>query len=248
MQFLRVLPPGPASPPESVYTGLDLGAGAPAERPYVFCNFVASADGKATASGRTAALGGEGDRRVFHLLRTQADAILAGTQTLQIERYGALVRSEEGVRIRLREGRPAQPLAVVISRRGDIPFEIPLFADSGSRVVLYAPAPTALPPTCAAEITVHELEDARRPLAEVLRSLRQDHDVRALLCEGGPTLFNALLVEGMVDELFLTLAPTLVGGQELGITAGAAPDRPLAMRMIWALEQGGDLFLRYRRA
>src|SRR5690242_9748160 len=134
MRFRRAVPSGPATSPESLYTGLGLEDRAGAGRPYVFCNFVASADGKATASGRTAALGGQGDRRVFHLLRTQADAILAGTGTLEVERYGPLVRSEEMASIRAAEGRPIQPLAVVISRSGHVPFEIPLFADPDSRI------------------------------------------------------------------------------------------------------------------
>jgi riboflavin biosynthesis pyrimidine reductase len=81
----------------------------------------------------------------------------------------------------------------------------------------------------------------------VLRSLRQDHGVQSLLCEGGPVMFNAMLAEDLVDELFLTLAPTLVGGAELGITAGPALLRSVPLRLEWALELDGQLFLRYVR-
>jgi riboflavin biosynthesis pyrimidine reductase len=248
MRFRRAVPSGPECPPEALYTGLSLEDHAHDERPYVVCNFVASADGKATASGRTAKLGDEGDRRVFHLLRTQADAILAGTGTLRIERYGPLIRSPEMAGIRVAEGRAAQPLAVVISRGGQVPFEIPLFADRESRVALYAPPGTTVPPSCAAQVIVHELADPARPLPEVLRSLRRDHAIRSLLCEGGPILFDAMLMDGVVDELFLTLAPALVGGEEVGITVGPALPEAVALRLVWALERNGHLFLRYSRA
>jgi riboflavin biosynthesis pyrimidine reductase len=150
------------------------------------------------------------------------------------------------LQIRRREGRPAQPLAVVISRTGQVPFEIPLFADPGSRVVLYAPPGTPIP-ACAAEVTVQELVFDDGALARAMRSLRQDHGVHSLLCEGGPILFNAMLTEDLVDELFLTLAPTLVGGAELGITAGPALLSPMPLRLEWALELDGLLFLRYVR-
>jgi riboflavin biosynthesis pyrimidine reductase len=247
MLFARAIPPGPAGSPESFYTGLDLGARAGPDRPYVISNFVSTADGKATVDGRTASLGGEGDRAAFHLLRTQVDAVLAGTGTLRVERYGAMTRDQQLREIRLTEGRAAQPLAVVVSRSGQIPFEIPLFADPGSRIALYAPSSTVVP-DCAAEVIFHELASAAEPLAEVLGSLRSEHGVRSLLCEGGPAMFNAMLAENLVDELFLTIAPTLIGGDELGITAGGSLRYALALRLVWVLEQDGHLFLRYARA
>jgi 5-amino-6-(5-phosphoribosylamino)uracil reductase len=247
MQFQRAIPPGPAASPESIYTGLDLGAGAPADRPYVVCNFVSSADGKATAEGRSAPLSSDGDRAVFHLLRTQVDAILAGTRTLRLERYGVPVRDERRVEIRTREGRPAQPLAVVISRSGQVPFDIPLFADDRSRVAIYGP-PGLTVPESAAQVELHEAPaGGDHELADVLRSLRHEHDVRSLLCEGGPTLFTALVGADLVDELFLTLAPVLVSGPELGITSGPALDAQVPLRLVWALESEGTLFLRYGR-
>jgi len=246
MLFERAVPPGPAVSPESLYTGLALDKRAHSDRPYVVCNFVSSADGKATAGGRTAPLGGDGDRAAFHLLRTQVGAVLAGTGTLRVERYGALVRDAHLSEIRLAEGRAVQPLAVVVSRSGRIPFEIPLFAEACSRVVIYTPVTTVVPDS-AADVTTHEIPPFKDELLGVLRSLRREHDVRSLLCEGGPTLFNSMLAQDLVDELFLTLAPALVGGSELGITTGGALEGPLPLQLIWAVERDGHLLLRYAR-
>lgn len=243
---MRAVPAGPPAAPESFYTGLGLEALASPDRPYVVCNFVGSADGKATAGGRTAPLGDEADRAAFHLLRTQSEALLAGTRTVRIERYGRLVREQRLVNIRLDEGRPAQPLAVLVSRSGEVPFDVPLFADPSARIVLYAPAGTVIP-ECAAQVQTHALSDQRHELSSVLRSLRHDHGVRSLLCEGGPRLFNALLAEDLVDELFLTLAPRLVGGHELAITAGEPLPSPKPLRLVWALEHDSNLLLRYAR-
>ncbi|HVR05669.1 MAG TPA: dihydrofolate reductase family protein [Solirubrobacteraceae bacterium] len=245
MRLNRLLPAGPPATPEELYTGLDLAARAPAVRPYVVGNFVASVDGKATLDGRSAGLSGEVDRRAFHLLRTQVDAVLAGTQTLRLERYGALVRDPELRRLREHEGRAPQPLAAIVSRSGDVPYDIPLFADPDTRVALYAPSGRERP-ACTAQVQAHEVPAAGE-LAAVLGSLRAEHGVRALLCEGGPTLFDALLADGLVDELFLTVAPTLVGGGERGITAGVRPPRALPMRLVWVLECDGELLLRYAR-
>jgi 2,5-diamino-6-(ribosylamino)-4(3H)-pyrimidinone 5'-phosphate reductase len=246
MEFQRVVPPGPAASPDSIYTGLALGDHAPAERPYVVANFVSTADGKSTAQGRTEQLGGEGDRAAYLLLRTQVDAVLAGTGTLRVERYGLPVRTPRLIDIRVAEGRDPHPLAVVISRSGDVPFDIPLFGDARSRVALYVPADTEVPPV-EADVTRHDVSAHGDGLAGVLRSLRSEHGVRSLLCEGGPVLFDAMLTEDLVDELFLTLTPALVGGAELGVTGGAGLPALLPLRLIWALEYQSNLFLRYSR-
>jgi riboflavin biosynthesis pyrimidine reductase len=83
--------------------------------------------------------------------------------------------------------------------------------------------------------------------AELLGSLK-DEGVRAVICEGGPRLHASLQAAGLVDELFLTIAPKLSGGSEAPrILEGALPE-VVDLELAWLLESDGELFARYRRA
>jgi riboflavin biosynthesis pyrimidine reductase len=70
--------------------------------------------------------------------------------------------------------------------------------------------------------------------------------VRALLCEGGPTLHGQLHAAGLVDELFLTVAPLLTGDEsEPAIIAGGRLPQPVALDLLWVRQAGSQLLLRY---
>lgn len=95
-------------------------------------------------------------------------------------------------------------------------------------------------------VVVESGPGGRVDLPALLRGLRGE-GVRALLCEGGPTLHGALQAEGLVDELFLTIAPKLSGGREAPrILEGALPE-VVGLELAWLLESDGELFARYRR-
>ena len=96
-------------------------------------------------------------------------------------------------------------------------------------------------------VVVESGPDGRVDLTALLRSLREE-GVRALLCEGGPTLHGALQTAGLVDELFLTIAPKLVGGEAPRIVEGAALPETTDLELAWLLEHEGELFARYRIA
>ncbi len=89
-------------------------------------------------------------------------------------------------------------------------------------------------------------DGGRADLAALLGGLREE-GVGALLCEGGPTLHGALQAAGLVDELFLTVAPKLTGGDGPHILE-AGPPSIVELELAWLLEEDGELFARYRRA
>jgi riboflavin biosynthesis pyrimidine reductase len=82
-------------------------------------------------------------------------------------------------------------------------------------------------------------------LAKALAYLRTERGVRAVLCEGGPRLHAQLIDAGLVDELFVTHAPKLVGGDGPGLAVGL-PELERPLEVVWLLEQDGELFARYR--
>jgi riboflavin biosynthesis pyrimidine reductase len=81
--------------------------------------------------------------------------------------------------------------------------------------------------------------------AAALADLRA-RGVRALLSEGGPTLFGGFVAAGLVDELFLTLTPLLTGDEaETSILSGGRLADPSRFALRWVLRAGDELFLRY---
>jgi riboflavin biosynthesis pyrimidine reductase len=95
-------------------------------------------------------------------------------------------------------------------------------------------------------VVVESIGGKPADLAELLGSLHSE-GVRAVMCEGGPTLHASLQAQGLVDELFLTIAPKLSGGEAPRILEGPLPGI-VDLELVWLLEEDGELFARYRRA
>jgi riboflavin-specific deaminase-like protein len=229
--------------PEELGAGLRLGDKAPADRPYLVLNMVSSLDGKATIDWRTKGLSTDLDRRLFHRLRTQADAVMVGAGTVRAERYGRMAKSEELRAVREGEGLAPDPLAVIVSSRLDLPADLPILAEPAQRV-LVATGSDATLPEVEAEVLYERVGDDLPLLAS---RLREQHGIRSVVCEGGPTLNSHLLAAGLVDELWLTLNPKLAGGAAaLTIVAGRELVEPVDLELISVAEGGGDLFTRWR--
>ncbi|POM22956.1 2,5-diamino-6-ribosylamino-4(3H)-pyrimidinone 5'-phosphate reductase [Actinomadura rubteroloni] len=228
----RLLP----SPAASVDPYDEYGADVPPLR----IGMVASLDGTVTdAEGWTDGLGGAADFRVFRVLRALAGAILVGASTVRTRRLGPARLSAE---LRERRGGPPAPI-VVVSRSLDLDWTLPLFTA--------AETPT-LVVTCASALSGRRLPvpavvagDDAVDLGAAVRSLRDDHGLDRLLCEGGPALTTSLVRAGLADELCLNLAPALHGSAHhtplLGALDAEVPVRPAAV-----YEDDGVLFLRYR--
>jgi riboflavin biosynthesis pyrimidine reductase len=239
MRLRRLLPePGEATPAEA--------AAHLAGREVLVLNMVASVDGHTTLHGRSGAIrGGQGDRELFHALRAHSDAILVGTGTLRAERYGAWMKDERRWAMRRAAGLTEEPVGVTLTRRGDVPWGIPLFTQSTARVLIYSGVDVEPPPGTTANAEIVVLDDPDP--AVVVADLRA-RGLRSILCEGGATLNGGLLRAGVVDELHLALAPQIVGGMDVLPVVRGVLDADLALHPVDAYESAGALLLRYRVA
>ena len=229
--------------PEELASELRLHELAPPDRPYLGINMVSSLDGKATLDWRTKGLSSDIDRRLFHHLRTQADAVMVGAGTAREERYGRMTKNDELRQKRVNEGLVPDALAVVVSGRLDLPPDLPLLNDPDQRVVIATASENELP-----EVQAH-IEYARvgDDLPRLMAYLHEEHGVRSVLCEGGPTLNSHLFAADLVDELFLTLTPKLLGGAAaLTIVAGRELVEPLEPNLVSVAETDGELYTRWR--
>ena len=235
MRFRRLHPePGELEGVEAV---ADL-----AGRDVLAVNMVVSADGRAAFEGKTAPLSDPADRELFHLLRSQADAILVGTGTLREERYGPLTKNDRLRALRADAGLEPDAVGVTLTRTLDLPYDIPLFQDPASHLVVYTTADRE-PEPCPARLEVVRLPELDPALA--VTDLRANRGVRCVLCEGGPRLNAPLFGAGVVDDLFLTISPALVGGQDPLTIIHGELERTLPLRLRQVLEHDGTLLVRY---
>jgi riboflavin biosynthesis pyrimidine reductase len=215
------------------------------ERPFLALNFVSTVDGRATIMGRSGPIGSDTDTEMLGRLRCRFDAVMIGAGTMRVERYGRLASREETRQRREAIGLDPDPLMVIVSGRLDLPWDAPLFTAGEGRLLILT-ASEAEPPETPTPIQVQR-HDGAVNLTQALRDLHREHDVRALLCEGGPHLHEQLQADDLVDELFLTIAPKLSGGEAPRILEGPLP-QVIDMNLAWLLEEDGELFARYRRA
>ncbi|HLW96259.1 MAG TPA: dihydrofolate reductase family protein [Solirubrobacteraceae bacterium] len=240
-EFRRLLP----QPTQSVAAAEALGhlrAAAPGARPVLALNMIASVDGRITIDGRSTPLSNPADRALFHALRARADAVLVAAGTARAERYGPTIRNEQTRAARAARGEREQPLAVVATRKVDLDPGLPLLSDPASFVVIVTASDRELAP-CAARV-----EYLRTPtIREALDLLGSAYGVRRVICEGGPKLNSTLAEESLIDELFLSVSPLLVGGGDATILADSEIAEPQKLELQMLLECDDALYAHYAR-
>jgi riboflavin-specific deaminase-like protein len=240
----RLLPdPAETSVAEQLAT-LDYKPLARDDRPYLALNFATTLDGRAAIDGRSGPIGSEVDTEMLQRLRTRFDAVMIGAGTMRAERYGRIVSDPQLRAYRERTLLAHDPLAVIVSNRLELPWDAPLFTNGGGRVVIFT-ASEEEPPGTATPVTVVRHPDGVE-LDRALRWLRDERGIRSVLCEGGPTLHGRLREGDLADELFLTVAPKIAGGEAPRILEGALPEVE-ELELVWLLDNDGELFGRYRR-
>jgi 2,5-diamino-6-(ribosylamino)-4(3H)-pyrimidinone 5'-phosphate reductase len=227
----------------------DLHFDLPDKRPFVACNMVMSLDGKVTRGGvlQPGSLGSAFDLHTMRVIRSHFDAVLAGGSTVRQHPFYLGVPPELE-HARCEKGLAFQPLSVVLTGSGRLDPGAPLFQDSPRPPVIIASAEGAanLPEEIKNRAVVEVLEQSSPDAICAL--LWQKHQVRRLLVEGGPSTNFQFMQSRLLDEIFITLAPRLVG-LRTDLTLAMGDDIlpwPQDTELVSVHRQGSELFLRYR--
>ncbi len=220
-----------------------------ASRPYVIVNMVSSVDGSVTLKGKASGIGSETDRRAMRTLRSTADAVMIGAGTLRSERLSLGLDEPGG---------ESQPLAVIVTRSGNLPLDANLIlAEHQNLLVITTPdGPESVDGRLrerARVVRVAATASGGANLKETLGILKAEFAVDRLLVEGGPTLNHRLFSQNLADELFLTLTPKLLGGGQasvLTLLEGCefSPSEISGLELLGVHLCGSELYLRYRLA
>ncbi len=215
-----------------------------AGRPVVAINMVTSIDGRAQLDGTAEGLGSRADRRLLRLYRAAFDAVGSGVGTLRAT--GVWLRVGDDLADRRRqEGRPPNPVGVVIAGTDPVPLDAGWFGGDEARILVVgrdhpigdAPAGTEL----------LRAPDERPAPAWVLDRLAE-RGIGSLLLEGGPHLNAAFLAAGLIDEVYWTVGPQLHGTDALTMIAPGADEvaAPRLGHLASVIRHEDELFLRYR--
>ncbi len=220
-------------------------------RPYILLNYAVSLDGKISTEHRDPVrFTSRIDRRLMDEIRADVDAVLIGAGTLRAEDPPVRIQTARRRDERRRRGKPVHPVSIVLSRSMRLPLGGRYWEDDQVERVI---------------ATTEQAEDERlQPYlekAEVIRAGRttvdlgelcrvlSDRGISRLLVEGGGEVNMAFWEAGLVDEVYLTLCPVVIGGRNAPTAAdgtGFAADRFRKLRLIETRRVGQELFLRYR--
>ncbi len=241
-------------------------------RTYVIANFAATLDGVVSykipgkSGGAEITCRNAGDHFIMGLLRASADAVLVGSGTfgevsplhLWIPEYiypemAHVYQSYRGARMK-------HPLNVVVSGSGRVDMARAIFhtSDVKSLIITTVEGKQRIDEACASAhcsiLTRAPGDGARIAPDKIIQLLYREFDVHVLLHEGGPALLGQFLQTGLVDELFLTIAPQIAGRsstidrpaliRDVAFTPEAAP----WLQLLSVKHSGDHLYLRYRRA
>jgi riboflavin biosynthesis pyrimidine reductase len=144
--------------------------------------------------------------------------------------------------VREAAGRLPQPLGVFIAGEGPIPTDRRWFTTDQPRLVVVGR--DGQRQVAGAEVLV---APTAHPEADWLAAALRERGIGSVLLEGGPTVNARFHAAGLIDELYWTVGPWLLGGEGLPMIAPDPPiQTPRPATLVSAHRHGDELFLRYR--
>lgn len=183
-------------------------------RPRVIAQLGQSLDGRiATATGESHFVTGSADRTHLHRLRALSDAVLIGAGTLVADDPQLTVRAVSG----------PNPTRIIVANCASLPAKLRVFTDGA--------APTwCIGPLDLSYAGVDRWFDFQPANPATMISALAKAGIKRLLVEGGARTVSAWLAAGLVDYLYLTIAPIIIGSGPRGLELPAIDQLDAALR------------------
>jgi 5-amino-6-(5-phosphoribosylamino)uracil reductase len=220
-------------------------------RPHTTVVLAMSADGKIGDFRRSPARFGSGaDQAHLEKQIAASDAVLLGAGTLRAYGTTLTVSHPTLLQHRIKEGKPPQPVHIVITHSGDINPEMKFFKQSIKRWLLTTTTGASIWQTRSEfeQILVFESPTGEIDIIAALQHLVSIHIARLAVLGGGQLVASMVNLD-LIDEFWFTVCPLILGGttaptpvEGRGFLADAAPR--LQLLAVEQVEQ--EVFLHYQ--
>ncbi len=184
-------------------------------KPYVIINAAMSADGKiSTPLRHQTKISGMDDFSRVDALRAESDAVLVGIGTVKSDDPSLRLKSEVLAEERLKAGKPAHPMRVVVDSHAEMPLDSDMFKKGLGEVVVVVSrtAPAERVAALSEKTTVITAGESRVDLEEMLEKLGE-RGVKQLMVEGGSTILWSFMSQKLFDEIRIYIGALIIGGK-----------------------------------
>jgi riboflavin-specific deaminase-like protein len=221
--------------------------------PFVYLNVATTADGKlAPANRHFIPFSSKRDQDLLIELRTRCDAVMAGARTVDSVPVNLGPGGKKYRQMRLKNGLAEYNLRVVVSGSGTLNPDAEIFKHRFSPLIILVAeraGKTRINRLKKLGAMVKTCGEKEIDFCHALRWLRKEWNVTRLLCEGGGEINGELFHQKLVDEIYLTLCPTILGGRNAPTMADGIGvenlDEATRLKLKARQRVGDELFLVY---
>ena len=222
--------------------------------PRVTINVAMSADGKLAPANRVfVPFGSKRDRELLLELRSRADAVMSGARTVDMSKINLGPGAARFRRRRLRRGLREYNLRVVVSGSGTLDPDAEIFRHRFSPIIILTSERISKARLAKLQAVADDVFVSGKDEVDFVAAcgwLRAKWGVKRLLCEGGGELNEGLLRAGVVDEIYVTVCPLILGGRNSPTLADGKGATKLSQAIELELKSrkrvGDEMYLVYR--